>query len=91
MNIPPISTGSPVTRLHGSTAQRNSQGPKELGAAGEDTVQISDLARYLGEIKKLPDIRQNKVENVRTALANGTYETPQQLDVVAQKLQEELG
>jgi hypothetical protein len=50
-------------------------------AAGTDTVEISEVARFLGEIKNLPDVREAKVSAMRSALADGTYqETPDKID-----------
>ena len=62
MNITPISSGSPITRLQGSTAVTESSGLQDVSQPQEDTVEISDTATYLSEIKKLPEIRQDKVD-----------------------------
>ncbi len=90
MNISPISTSSPITRLQGSTAVTQTSGSQDVTPTHEDTVQISDTARYLNEIKKLPEIRQDKVDAARTAIAAGTYETPQKLDATVNALLNEL-
>ena len=86
MNISPLGQGSPITRLQGSTASGITQGSQDAGRTGQDTVQISDFARYLGEIKNLPDIRQGKVDAVKAQIANGTYETPDKIDHVVNSL-----
>jgi len=39
-----------------------------------DQVEISPIARFLSQIAAMPDIRQDKVESIREALANGTYD-----------------
>ena len=90
MNISSIHTGTPVTRLQGSKAETRTQGPQDVSQQPQDTVEISDLARYLGEIKKLPDIRQDKVDAAKAAIAKGTYETPDKIDALASRLLEEL-
>lgn len=90
MNISPIGSGSPVTRLHGSKAFGISQAEsQDVVRGGQDTVQISDLASYLAEAKKLPDIRQSKVEYARQAIANGTLDTPEKLDVAVGRFLDE--
>jgi negative regulator of flagellin synthesis FlgM len=90
MNVSPITSGSPITRLQGSTAVTPNSGTQDVSPSQQDSVEISDTARYLSEIKKLPDIRQDKVNSVRTAIANGTYETPQKLDATVNALLNEL-
>ena len=88
MNISPLGQSSPITRLQGSTATGGTQSSQDAGRTGQDTVQISDFARYLGEIKNLPDIRQGKVDSVRAQIASGNYETPDKIDAVVNSLLE---
>ena len=80
MDITAIGTTSPVTRLHGSTANTPiAQSSLDTSFAPSDTVEISDTARWLGEIKQLPEVRQNKIDAARQAIANGTLDTPENL------------
>jgi len=69
-----------------------SGGRKSSGPAGgdEDLVEISELARLMGKISRLPDIRQDKVATVRAAIESGTYETSEKWDTVVGQLVEEL-
>jgi anti-sigma28 factor (negative regulator of flagellin synthesis) len=90
MSISPIGPNSPITRLHGSTAVQGIQGSQDVGKPSTDTVEISDVARYLSEIKKLPEIRQDKVNAARMAIAAGNYDTPDKLDKVVEGLAEDL-
>jgi flagellar biosynthesis anti-sigma factor FlgM len=90
MSISPIGSNSPITRLQGSTAVGFSQGPQDVDRDVSDTVEISDTARYLGELKKLPDVRQDKVQAARDAIAAGTFETPERLNGTVDALFEDL-
>jgi len=90
MSISPIGSNTPVTRLHGSTAVNVAQGLQDADHSESDTVEISDTARYLGEIKRLPEIRQDKVQAARDAIAAGAYETPERLDGTVNALLKEL-
>ena len=49
----------------------------QTAQAGEkaDKVEISPIARYLSQISQMPDIRFEKVEQIRQAIAEGTYDT----------------
>jgi len=61
-----------------------------LGVSAEsDRVELSDFARYLEQIRKLPDARLDRVTQVREAIAQGTYETGDKLDQAIQRLAEE--
>jgi len=90
MSISPIGSNSPITRLHGSKAVTSTQGSQDADTRTSDTVEISDSARYLGELKKLPDIREEKVAAARDSIASGTYETPEKLSVTVSRLLEDL-
>jgi anti-sigma28 factor (negative regulator of flagellin synthesis) len=80
MSISPIGSSTPITRLHGSTAVGFSQGSQDVSRDVSDTVEISETARYLGELKKLPDVRQDKVQAARDAIAAGNFESSERLE-----------
>jgi hypothetical protein len=90
MSVSPIGPSTPITRLQGSKASEVVQGLQEAGIPGADTVEISDSARYLGEIKKLPEVRQDKVQAARDAIASGQLETPERINGTVDRLLEEL-
>lgn len=89
MNISPIGSGTPITRLQGSKATNSTQRSQDVSTTSSDTVEISDVARYLGEIKRMPEIRQDKVDTARQALANGTLDTPEKLDAAVGRMLDE--
>ena len=91
MSISPVGSNPPITRLHGSKATDVLQGSQDAGTSATDTVEISDSARYLGEIKKLPDIREDKVQAARDLIASGQFETPERIDGTVDKLLQEMG
>ena len=90
MSISPIGSNSPITRLQGSKALENPQGLQDVDTREADTLEISDSARYLGEIKKLPDIRQDKVQAARELIAAGRFETSERINGTVDRLLEEL-
>jgi len=90
MSISPIGSNSPITRLQGSTAAGPIQGSQEADVRKLDTVEISDSARYLSEIRKLPEVRQEKVNAVREQIAAGTYLTPEKMEITVSRLMEDL-
>ncbi len=56
-----------------------------------DTLQISDSARIAGQMSEIPAIRQDRVDAIRTAIAQGTYETDAKLNVALDRLLDEIG
>ncbi len=56
-----------------------------------DEVQISDAARMIEQAQQLPDVRQDRVAAIRAQIAQGTYETPDKLDVAVSRLLDEIG
>jgi flagellar biosynthesis anti-sigma factor FlgM len=91
MSISPIGSNSPITRLQGSKATSQVQGSQDVDSgSATDTVEISDAARYLGELKKLPDVREAKVREAREAIASGRFETPERIDGTVDRLLSEL-
>jgi negative regulator of flagellin synthesis FlgM len=55
-----------------------------------DHVEISPLGQMLDGISRLPEIRHEKVEEIRQQIAAGTYETPEKIQVALDRLLDEL-
>jgi len=51
-----------------------------------DQVELSDRALLLSRLRELPDVRQDLVDQVRSAIERGEYETPEKLDAAIEKL-----
>jgi negative regulator of flagellin synthesis FlgM len=58
--------------------------------APRDHVEISPLGQMLDGIDRLPEIRYEKVAEVRRQISAGIYETPEKLDVALDRLLDEL-
>jgi negative regulator of flagellin synthesis FlgM len=58
--------------------------------APRDQVEISPLGQMLDGIGQLPEIRQEKVDEIRRQIAAGSYETSEKLEVAVDRLLEEL-
>ena len=88
------------THLHGpqaiapphNAAVRESQtaAPAESSPIN-DEVQISDAARLIEQTQQIPDVRQDRVAAIRAQIAQGTYETPERMDVAVSRLLDEIG
>lgn len=66
--------------------------PQEPAAyqPNQDEVEISELARLLGQAQLLPEIRADKVESIKAQIADGTYDTEDKMDRAIDMLLEDL-
>jgi negative regulator of flagellin synthesis FlgM len=55
-----------------------------------DHVEISPLGRMLDGISGLPEIRHERVEEIRQQIAAGIYETPEKLEMALDRMLDEL-
>ncbi len=72
----------PVSRAAGQETSKNT-------IRGGDQVEISENAVYLSKIAAMPDIRQEKVEEIRQALASGSYDVEEKLPTAIENLLDE--
>ena len=56
-----------------------------------DQVDISTEADLISQVHDLPDIRADRVADIRAELEAGTYETDDKLDVAVGRLLDEIG
>ena len=55
-----------------------------------DEVSISSAARLLEQARIDPNVRAERLAEIRTAIANGTYETPAKLEAAVERLLDEV-
>lgn len=68
-----------------------SRPPPEQTLRPSDRVELSDRARYLDKLSRVPEVRSDLIESVRGQIAAGTYQTMDRLEGAIQSLAEELG
>lgn len=56
----------------------------------DDSVEISDLANFLSRLAELPENRARRIVEVRNQIQQGTYETPEKLDIATERLLTQL-
>jgi negative regulator of flagellin synthesis FlgM len=85
-----------VNHLHGA---HSISGPHRTQAAatpqndawlGVDEVEISQEADMVSRVHDLPDIRADRVAQIRAEIAAGVYETDDKLDMAVGRLLDEL-
>lgn len=71
---------------------RNAQPPASNGyTSGADQLDISREADLVSRIHDIPDVRADRVAELRAAIESGTYETPDKLDIALGRLLDEIG
>lgn len=56
-----------------------------------DRAEISEEARLLAKLAEVPDIRVDKVNELRDLIASGRYETAERIQKTAERILDELG
>jgi negative regulator of flagellin synthesis FlgM len=78
--------------LNAPHTSRVSETPAPSGANPiQDELSISDAARAVDQVGQVPDMRMDRVQQIRAQIADGTYETPQKLDIALGRLLDEIG
>mgnify|MGYP000875866891 CR=1 FL=1 len=60
------------------------------GKTKQDSVSVSTEAHFLSAISKVPDIRQDKVDEIKKAIKDGTYLTDEKLSAAMDNLMQDL-
>ncbi|MBI4244004.1 MAG: flagellar biosynthesis anti-sigma factor FlgM [Planctomycetes bacterium] len=82
MAIEPVGGGRPVDPIRPVTPNKNVDkvNPRE----GLDKADISNVGRLIAEIRELPELRQDKINEVRKQIEKGEFDDP---DRVARALE----
>jgi len=56
-----------------------------------DHVDISAEADYVSQVNNLPDVRADRVADIRAQIDAGIYETDEKLDIALGRLLDEIG
>jgi len=81
--------GGPNPLRPQSTPNSSPERPKPLPVEKADQVVISDVARLMHKIAQLPEIRTEKVHQVKQAIAQGMYESEEKLSIALDELLDE--
>ncbi len=86
------------SQLHGAQAlsgphnARSFQAPSVSSSSQvSDSLDISEAGQLAGRVADLPDIRADRVAELRAAIQNGTYETDAKLNTALDRLLDEIG
>jgi negative regulator of flagellin synthesis FlgM len=86
------------SQLHGAQSisgphnARPAQSTSSASAAPVgDSLDISDAGQLAGRLADVPEIRTDRVQQIRADILNGTYETSDKLGTALDRLLDEIG
>lgn len=74
-----------------ATARRTDSTTTSTNSRSGDRVEVSEVARWLEEMNRLPAVRENKVAAARAAIANGTLDSDEKLAIAVSRMIDEIG
>ena len=79
----------PVNAPHRTNASQSTARPERVSTV--DQLDISTEAELISRIHDVPDIRSDRVQEIKAQLASGAYETGDKLDIAIERLLDEIG
>ncbi len=77
--------------VHGPHSARSIEPASSPASQGVgDRLELSDAGKIAGQLAEIPDIRADRVEQLRAAIASGNYETEERLGVAVDRLLDEI-
>ncbi len=80
----------PITRKAAPAPPARTPGLRSNPLAAGDRVELSDHARLMDRLRNLTGERMDLVSSVRRAIEDGSYQTPEKLDIAVARLLERL-
>ncbi len=88
-DISPVHRPSAVT-LDPQVRPGRTQPHADTATRGEDQVELSNTAQLLSKLHGLPEVRQDLIDRVRAAIADGSYETQDKTDAAIDSLLDDI-
>lgn len=73
-----------------AAARRSADSAPAAPTRSGDRVEVSEVARWLDEMNRLPAIREEKVASAKAAIANGSLDTDEKLAIAISRMIEEM-
>jgi negative regulator of flagellin synthesis FlgM len=83
-----IHGAQPISAPHSARATESSS--VSPSSSMGDRLDISEAGQLAGRLAELPEMRTDRVQELRTAILNGSYETDAKLDVALDRLLDEI-
>jgi len=85
-----------TSQIHSAQPLRAPHRPPSVAAgnasvSGADELDISSEADFVSQVHDLPEIREDRVAQIRAQIQSGKYETSDKLNVALDRLLDEIG
>ncbi len=90
VNVGPIQAPGGTQPISGARLDGVKPGGAIPNSIPVDRVEISQIARLISEVSSLPEVRAEKIAQVRAQIESGTYITPEKMDIAVGRLLEDL-
>ena len=77
---------SKTTRVEPAKRGAGVEKPESTLGSREDTVEFSQISQLLSKLSSTPNVRQDRVEEIRGQIENGTYITDDKLNTAMNRL-----
>jgi anti-sigma28 factor (negative regulator of flagellin synthesis) len=74
------------TSLHPAQANGTPRLEASFESAAVDRVEVSESARWLDVLRRLPEVRLDRIAQLRQAIDDGAYDSDDKLDVALDRL-----
>jgi len=78
-----------INRPHNARIARSA--PPQAQSTSGDELQLSEAGQLASRLSDVPDIRLDRVAEIRQAIAEGTYATDGKLNVAVSRLLDQIG
>ena len=90
VNVGPIEAAGGMTPISRTRLEATKPSAGIPNSIPVDRVEISQIARLISEVSSLPEVRAEKIAQVRAQSEAGTYITPEKLDIAVERLLEDI-
>ena len=90
VNIGPIQASGPMQSISGPRLDGVKPGGALPSGIPIDRVEISQIARLISEVSSMPEVRAEKIAQVKVEIEAGTYITPEKIDIAVERMLQDL-
>ncbi len=77
---------SETTRIESAERGTGAAKPEAAHISREDTVEFSQISRLLSKLSSTPEVRHDRVEEIRAEIERGEYMTDEKLNAAMNRL-----
>ena len=83
-----VHSAQPISSPHSARSAEPTSSPSSPSIG--DRLDISEAWQLAGRMAEIPDIRADRVQELRAVILNGSYETDDKLNVALERLLDEI-